>query len=240
MVEPVFFDENLKPADTVTLTGKEAKHAISVRRMRIGEPISVTNGKGLRLRGEVIQLSKDNLEIQVNEVIQEKEPALFFTLIQALAKGGRDELAIQAATELGISAIIPWSASRSVSRWEGAKKQAGVKRWAQIVLEASKQSLRSFIPAVGDVVDSQQLAKLLVEFDLALVLDPAGDSSLAEIKVPASGKIAIVVGPEGGISAEELDLFSSAQKVSLGNNVLRTSTAGPAVLAALTLGRIPA
>jgi 16S rRNA (uracil1498-N3)-methyltransferase len=240
MLEPVFVDENIKPADRVQLTGQEAKHAISVRRMRIGEAIAITNGKGLRLRGEVIQINKDNLEIQVNEVIQEKAPECSFTLIQALAKGDRDELAIQAATELGVSEIIPWSASRSVSRWEGAKKQAGVKRWQQIVLEASKQSLRSFIPEVGEVLDSPQLAKALSQFDLALVLDPNGDKFLADIKLPSSGKVAIVVGPEGGISLEELELFSSANRVSLGNNVLRTSTAGPAVLAALTLGRNPA
>jgi 16S rRNA (uracil1498-N3)-methyltransferase len=237
MVEPLFVDVDLKTADQITLTGAEAKHAIAVRRMRIGEAISITNGKGLRLRGVVVNLNKDSLEIQVDEIIQENAPALQFTLVQALAKGDRDELAIQAATELGVFAIIPWSTDRSISRWEGNKKQSGKDRWQQIVLEASKQSLRSFIPEVEDVIDSPALAKRLAGFDLALVLDPSGGKSLSEINLPTSGKVAIVVGPEGGISKEELEAFSSSEQISLGSNILRTSTAGPAVLAALTLGR---
>lgn len=238
MVEPLFVDVDLTPADQITLTGAEAKHAISVRRMRIGEAISVTNGKGLRLRGVVANLNKESLDILVDEITQEKAPALKFTLVQALAKGDRDELAIQAATELGVFAIIPWSADRSISRWEGNKKQSGKDRWQQIVLEASKQSLRSFIPEVEDVIDSPALAKLLAGFDLALVLDPSGGKRLSEVKLPTSGQVAIVIGPEGGISKEELEIFSASEHISLGSNILRTSTAGPAVLAALTLGRI--
>ncbi|NDD25378.1 MAG: 16S rRNA (uracil(1498)-N(3))-methyltransferase [Actinobacteria bacterium] len=182
-------------------------------------------------------MNKESLDIQVDEIIQENAPALQFTLVQALAKGDRDELAIQAATELGVFAIIPWSADRSISRWEGNKKKSGKDRWQQIVLEASKQSLRSFIPEVEDVIDSPALAKRLAGFHLALVLDPSGGKSLSEINLPTSGQVAIVVGPEGGISKEELEAFSGSEQISLGSNILRTSTAGPAVLAALTLGR---
>lgn len=237
MVEPVFVDLDLQPADRIYLTGAEAKHAIAVRRMRVGEAISVINGKGLRLRGEVLSVDKERLEIQVNQRLNEKQPPITFTLVQALAKGDRDELAIQTATELGASKIVPWSADRSVSRWEGKKRETGRERWQQIVLEAAKQSLRSFIPEVLPVVNSAELAKQLTEFDLVLVLDPAGTKSLAALELPAAGQVAVVVGPEGGISTEELALFSNFETVSLGNNILRTSTAGPAVIAALTLGR---
>ena len=236
MVEPLFFDPNLKPAERVTLTGDEAKHAVSVRRMRLGEAVAVTNGKGLKLRGEVIAVERNSMTIGVVEVIEEKLPARQFVLVQALAKGDRDELAIQAATELGVSEIIPWAASRSVSRWEGAKQKTGRDRWQQIVTEAAKQSLRSFIPQVSEVIDSKKLAESFGQFAKVLVLDPTGTKSLSAVSIPESGRIALIVGPEGGISAEELEIFSKAEIISLGSNVLRTSTAGPAVLAALTLG----
>lgn len=235
MLEPVFFQEDLKVADTVTLSGDEAKHAVSVRRMRVGEAIAITNGQGLKLRGVVAEVGKNTLTVSVSEVLEENPPARSFVLVQALAKGDRDELAIQAATELGVMEIIPWAASRSVSRWEGVKKTSGRNRWQQIVLEASKQSLRSFVPQVREIHSTAELANSLTDFALALVLDPAGEKHLSQVKLPESGRIAIVVGPEGGIAAEELELFANAEIISLGQNILRTSTAGPAVLAALTL-----
>jgi len=236
MVEPLFFQADLKPASEVILTGDEAKHAVAVRRMRIGESIAVTNGAGLKLRGTVSSLEKNSLTIEVIETIQESEPKLKFILVQALAKGDRDELAIQAATELGVFEVIPWQASRSVSIWEGKKQETGRSRWQQIVLEAAKQSLRSFVPHVREITTTNELADALGSFDLALVLDLSGNKSLKDLTLPDQGTVAIIVGPEGGISAEELEKLGAAQRVNLGSNVLRTSTAGPAVLAALTLG----
>ena len=235
MVEPLFIIDKLSPAEVVVLSGEEAKHASSVRRMRIGEAIAVTNGRGLKLRGTVAEVEKSSISIQVAEVIKEDEPALKFTLIQALAKGDRDELAIQAATELGVWEVIPWISARSVSVWEGKKLETGRARWQQIVQEAAKQSLRSFIPEVGQPLNSKQVAAALNDFDLVLVLEPTASQKLSGVSIPSSGRVAILVGPEGGISPEELELFSNAVQVNLGANVLRTSTAGPAVLAALTL-----
>ena len=236
MVEPLFFQAELKPASKVTLTGEEAKHAVSVRRMRIGEAIAVTNGLGLKVRGTVSALEKNTLTLEVSETIQDVEPDLKFVLVQALAKGDRDELAIQAATELGVFEVIPWQASRSVSIWEGKKRETGRARWQQIVLEAAKQSLRSFVPKVHEVQSTAELAKSLSSFEMAILLDLSGTKSLKDLKLPSEGRIAIIVGPEGGISSEELDKLATAEVVNLGSNVLRTSTAGPAVLAALTLG----
>ena len=235
MVEPLFIIDDLSPAETVVLSGEEAKHASSVRRMRVGEAIAVTNGRGLKLRGTVSEVEKNSISIQVAEVIKEDEPAMKFTLIQALAKGDRDELAIQAATELGVWELIPWIAARSVSVWEGKKLETGKARWQQIVREAAKQSLRSFIPEVGQALSSKQVAAALSNFDLVLVLEPTASQQLSGVSIPGSGRVAILVGPEGGISPEELEMFGNAVQVNLGANVLRTSTAGPAVLAALTL-----
>ena len=240
MVEPLFHKEDLQLpgiGSTVSLTGPEAKHAVAVRRMVIGEAIQLTDGKGLRVRGTVTATSSSLLELKVVEVNQEDGPSLEITLVQALAKGDRDELAIQAATELGVSRVIPWQASRSISRWDSAKEAKGRLRWQQVVNEAGKQSLRVIWPVVEKSVTTAELAKQVTSFDLVLVLDTTGSKLLSDVAIPKSGKLAIVVGPEGGIEANELELMASvsAQLVNLGANVLRTSTAGPAVIAALTL-----
>jgi 16S rRNA (uracil1498-N3)-methyltransferase len=239
MVEPLFYKEDLQAAagSVVTLSGPEAKHAVSVRRMQLGEAVQLTNGLGLRVKGTVSATSSSSLELKVSEVISESKPDLEITLVQALAKGDRDELAIQAATELGVFSVIPWQAARSISRWDSVKEVKARARWQQIVNEAGKQSLRAFWPEVRPSVSTADLVKVLGEFDLVLVLDVTGSQFLSALELPKQGSIAIVVGPEGGIAADELEVLagSGAVLVTLGANVLRTSTAGPAVIAALTL-----
>jgi len=239
MVEPLFYKEDLQTAagSVVTLTGPEAKHAVSVRRMQLGEAVQLTDGLGLRVKGKVSATSSSSLELKVSEVISESKPDLEITLVQALAKGDRDELAIQAATELGVFSVIPWQAARSISRWDSVKEVKSRARWQQIVNEAGKQSLRAFWPEVKPSVSTVDLVRALGEFDLVLVLDVTGSQALSAVKVPKQAAIAIVVGPEGGIASDELEVLAGAgaQLVTLGANVLRTSTAGPAVIAALTL-----
>ena len=243
MVEPLFHKDNLKGAAVgavVELSGSEAKHAITVRRMRVGEAIQLSDGSGLRVKGAIEEISGNSLIVLVSEVITEALPQRQLFLVQALAKGDRDELAIQAATELGITGVIPWQAARSISRWDGAKQAKGQERWQLIVNEASKQSLRAHNPKVQGIVDTKGLIKVLVDFDLVLVLDISASNLLSSLELPAQGKIALVVGPEGGIDASELELFisSGAELISLGANVLRTSTAGMAAVAAITLGNL--
>ena len=242
MVEPLFHKDHLvsEVGSLVELDGPEGKHAVQVRRMRQGEAIQLSNGKGLRVRGTVAEVFGSTLKLQVTEVIREELPARQITLVQALAKGDRDELAIQAATELGAMGIIPWQASRSISRWDGPKIAKGQARWQQIVSEAAKQSLRAYTPEVKNIVDTKELAGLVPSFDLVLVLDTSATATVAEAGIPTSGTIALVVGPEGGIEQSELDALQAAgaKLVSLGANVLRTSTAGPALIAALMLGNV--
>lgn len=242
MVEPLFHKENLvaEIGSLVELNGPEGKHAVQVRRMRQGEAIQLSDGKGLRVRGTVAELSGSTLKLEVTEVISEELPARQITLVQALAKGDRDELAIQAATELGAMGIIPWQASRSISRWDGPKIAKGQARWQQIVSEAAKQSLRAYTPEVKNIADTKDLAGLVASFDLVLVLDTSASATIAEAGIPSSGSIALVVGPEGGIEQSELDALQAAgaKLVSLGANVLRTSTAGPALIGALLLGNV--
>ena len=242
MVEPLFHKDNLvaEVGSIVELDGPEGKHAVQVRRMRQGEAIQLSNGKGLRVRGSVAEVAGSTLKLQVTEVIKEELPRRQITLVQALAKGDRDELAIQAATELGVMGIIPWQAARSISRWDGPKIAKGQARWQQIVSEAAKQSLRAYTPEVKNIVDTKELAGLVPSFDQVLVLDTSATATVAEAGIPTSGTIALVVGPEGGIEQSELDDLQAAgaKLVSLGANVLRTSTAGPALIAALMLGNV--
>ena len=242
MVEPLFHKDNLvaEVGSLVELDGPEGKHAVQVRRMREGEAIQLSDGKGLRVRGTVAEVSGSTLKLQVTEVIKEELPSRQITLVQALAKGDRDELAIQAATELGVMGIIPWQAARSISRWDGPKIAKGQARWQQIVSEAAKQSLRAYTPEVKNIVDTKELEALVSTFDQVLVLDTSATATVAEAGIPASGTLALVVGPEGGIEQSELDVLQAAgaRLVSLGANVLRTSTAGPALIAALMLGNV--
>lgn len=238
----LYLNPELEPADAevgarVHVTGEEARHAVTVARVRLGERIAIGDGSGFVVRGPVVAASADELAIEVDEVRHDPEPEPPLWLAQALAKGDRDELAIQAATELGVAGVIPWAAERSVSRWDGAKAAKGRERWSSIVREASKQAIRSRVPDVAALASTDELASLPGRL---FVLDPLGDVAVTE--VPLDGeRVTLVVGPEGGISSREFDALGTAGavRVRLGPEVLRTSTAGPAALAVLNarLGR---
>lgn len=237
-----YLDESLESAamgDRVSIVGSEARHAVTVSRISVGESIAIGNGAGLVVRGQVVTAEHSELSIEVAtvELDERRSPAVF--LAQALAKGDRDELAVQAATELGVDGVIPWTAARSISRWEGTKVAKGRDRWTAVVREASKQSLRSWIPDVLDLASTRQLVKLAAGARM-LVLEPTAESTLSALELDDRDLI-IVVGPEGGIAAHEREALAAvgASIVRLGGEVLRTSTAGPAALAVLNakLGR---
>lgn len=238
MADALFHLDNLANASVgqeLLLEGREAKHALQARRINIGEVIWLGDGNGTIARGPVIELAKTSLRINVESLEKKDPPATKITLVQALAKGDRDELAIQAATELGITQVIPWQAERSVSIWKGEKVQKGTDRWQSIVQEATKQSLRAYCPQVLVAVDTETLIEELKSFDRVYVLEPTGEQTLVGQALEGVESIAVVVGPEGGVSETELSLFGSAgfSTVRLGISVLRTSTAGVAAIAYL-------
>jgi 16S rRNA (uracil1498-N3)-methyltransferase len=241
-VSSLYFREDLEAVDVggrVSIVGAEAKHAATVNRTRPGHSVMIGNGRGLVVTGEVLESTSAELTIDVETVERVDRPTLSVTLVQALAKGDRDELAIQASTELGVDAVVPWSAARSVSRWEGPKVAKGRERWATIVREAAKQSIRAWVPKVGELSNTKAVAALAGD-NRVLVLEPDATERLTSV-VPDGRPIVLVVGPEGGIAPEELAAFTAAgaELVRLGDTVLRTSTAGPAALAVLNgiLGR---
>ncbi|KTR06390.1 16S rRNA (uracil(1498)-N(3))-methyltransferase [Curtobacterium luteum] len=228
--------------DRVSLDGAEGRHAVSVARVRVGETLRLGDGHGTVVTGPVVSTDRDALVLEVAAVDVSPAPSPTLTLVQALAKGGRDEMAVQASTEIGVDRIVPWSAARSVSRWEGAKVEKGRARWEAIAHEAAKQAIRPRVPVVESPVTTTQLAGTVGAGRAVLVLDPVGDVRLSAWERPADVEdIALVVGPEGGIDGAEFDrlVAAGAVRVRLGDTVLRTSTAGPAALSILQtrLGR---
>jgi 16S rRNA (uracil1498-N3)-methyltransferase len=225
--------------DIVVITGQEARHAVTVSRLAVGEFVRVGNGTGLVAAGTVTAVAPGEFQFVVDALtsVPRSSPAIW--LAQALAKGDRDELAIQAATELGVDGVIPWTAARSISRWEGSKVAKGHDRWAAVVREATKQSARAWMPEVASLVSTRQLAELADAAQL-VILDPLAEASLIELQTD-DRDLVLVVGPEGGISPAEFDLLYAAGAVGarLGGGILRTSTAGPAAIAVLSakLGR---
>lgn len=226
----------------VRLTGPDARHAVTVSRVRPPERLRLGDGAGLVVEGEVVEASPQEVSLRVEHVERAPEPRPRIVLVQALAKGDRDELAIQAATELGVDAVVPWQAARSISRWDAAKAEKGRARWATIVREASKQAIRPRVPEVAPLATTAAIAGLAASATV-LVLDPLAEHPLTALDATAFGDrdVVLVVGPEGGVAPEELVALTAAgaRGVRLGDTVLRTSTAGPAAVAVLSgmLGR---
>jgi 16S rRNA (uracil1498-N3)-methyltransferase len=228
--------------DDVVLTGAEAHHAATVRRLRGGEEVTVGDGRGAWLIGTAEAVGPREVVIRVSSRRDLPAPSPRLVLVQALAKGDRDELAVQAATELGVDEIVPWAAARSVSRWDQAKADKGRARWAAIAREAAKQAHRAWLPEVVPVTATRELASRAAA-SVVLVLEPTADLRLTTLALdPDDARdILLVVGPEGGIAPEELSTLTDAgaRQMRLGDTVLRTSTAGPAALAVVSaaLGR---
>ncbi|GAA3064646.1 16S rRNA (uracil1498-N3)-methyltransferase [Streptomyces olivoverticillatus] len=244
MTAPVFVVEEgaltgVFPGTVFSLDGPEGRHAVSVRRLRVGEEIVLTDGEGAGAYGTVAAVEgKDRLDVAVTSVRSEPMPQPRITVVQALPKGDRGELAVETMTETGVDAIVPWAAARCVTQWKGERGQKSLGKWRATAREAGKQSRRLHFPPVAELMTTKQVANLLSGAAFAAVLHEEGSTPLATAELPAVGDIVLVVGPEGGVSPEELAVFeeAGAQPYRLGPSVLRTSTAGTAA-AALLLGR---
>lgn len=222
--------------DVVVLDGPEGRHAATVRRTRVGEHLLLTDGAGLRVEAEVVAVGAGTLDLRVVSVTSDPEPSPRLVLVQALAKNDRDDQAIEAATECGVDEVVPWQASRSVVQWRGDRGDKAWRKWDAVLVAATKQSRRTRRPVLAPAATSAQLSARIGAAAAAFVLHEDARMPLAGVTLPASGDVVVVVGPEGGISPEELAAFEAAGAVTvrLGDTVLRSSSAGPAALAVLS------
>lgn len=255
MSNPVFFTpagtlDEARPGALFVLDGAEARHAVTVKRLAVGEAVDIADGAGRRLSGTVAHVAPAELTVECSSVTLEDRPAVRLVLVQALAKGDRDELAIETSTELGIDAVIPWQSERSIVRWKGDRAAKAHAKWQSAVAAAAKQARRAWIPEVRSAVDTQGLAAQVAGAALAVILHEDAVKPLRGLLEgwrdagpagPEPREILLIVGPEGGISPREVTKLCSAGAVTalLGPHVLRSSTAGPAavVIASDVLGR---
>ncbi|MFJ3030743.1 16S rRNA (uracil(1498)-N(3))-methyltransferase [Rothia terrae] len=249
MTSPVFYVEpselsKVEVGSFIALTGEEGHHARNVKRLSSGESVDIADGEGMRAVGVVESVLPEGLSIRVIEMAHEsRSPRLY--LVQALAKGDRDIMAIEMATEVGVAGVIPWQADRSIVRWKGERAKKAHAKWQNVVSAAAKQSRRSLIPTVYDLHTSKQLTQTIAEVTgenaAVFILHEQGNqqltSVLADTNLSSTEEIYVMVGPEGGISPEELDAFvqAGAQVTLLGQEVLRSSTAGLAALSAVNI-----
>ncbi|MDU0349452.1 16S rRNA (uracil(1498)-N(3))-methyltransferase, partial [Actinomyces sp. MRS3W] len=241
-LEPAGSADSAAPGDLLALTGPEAHHAVAVRRLRVGERVDLVDGAGLRLVCEVTDVAADGgrrerLTARVVQRVEEPEAGVRLVLVQALAKGGRDEQAVETATEVGADVVLPWQADRCVSVWRGVKLGRGRERWQATVREAAKQARRARVPEVLEAVSTRQLCEWTAEQVSAggavLVLHEESRTPIGGVEIPAPVSagvpgtvpvLAVVVGPEGGISEAETTALEAAgaTTVRLGPHVMRT------------------
>ncbi|WP_433609971.1 16S rRNA (uracil(1498)-N(3))-methyltransferase [Dactylosporangium sp. CA-139114] len=228
---PLFLVTALPEGSSFVLDGPEGHHAADVQRITPGEALLLADGRGGVARAVVVAARKGALTLELDEPTFEPAPDPALTVVQGIAKGERAELAVQLLTEVGVDRIVPWQAARSIARW---KDERPLERWRSTVREAAKQSRRCWVPEVAPACTTRQLALS----GTVLVLHEEAALPLSSVPLPESGSITLVVGPEGGVAPEELDAIGGTA-VRLGREVLRTSTAGAAAVAALSvrLGR---
>lgn len=250
MTAPVFLVSSqiartVQVGGQVRLDGPEGRHAVAVRRLGVGERIDLTDGFGVLMRCVVVEVSgRDELRAEVKAIVRQARPVPWLTVVQALPKGDAGELAVTLLTEVGVDEIVPWSAARSVARWD-AKAVRGAEKWRIAAIAAGKQARRPRLPIIADLADTRAVVARVATTPLAIVLheEPlpsalAGD--LAQQLEPASGapissEILLIVGPEGGLTDHELAAFleAGARALRLGPTVMRAATAGAFAAAAL-------
>lgn len=219
----------------IEVTGDEAHHAVAVRRLRVGESVLLTDGRGRVVRGRVTSTGKRVFALDVDRIDRFLVPTPELVVVQAVPKGDRGELAVEVLTEIGVARVVPWAASRSVAIWKGERGEKALARWRTTAREAAKQARRAWQPEVTELMTTDEVADLVGSSTLAIVLHEEATTALSTLAVPGVGSVLIVVGPEGGLTEHEVETFvaAGAHSVRLGTEVLRTSTAGLAAAAAV-------
>jgi 16S rRNA (uracil1498-N3)-methyltransferase len=238
VTDPLFFADvdRLRAAtigEVFELDGPEGHHAATVRRLAVGEKLELSDGAGLVFSAVVTAVRGHALQVELSTrlLVGAYEPRI--TVVQALAKGDRDELAVQTMTEVGVDAIVPWQASRSIVRWDdAARAEKALARWRSTAREAAKQARRPWlvdVPALATTRDvAARIESAVANKGVAVVLHEASDRPLTELAFADATEVVLVIGPEGGIADDEIAAFETAGAATcrLGPTVLRTSTAG--------------
>jgi len=236
MSRALFYVDALPGAGGIAVVdGDEGFHASNVRRIRPGEELDLSDGNGTVAHCVVEEAAKGRLSARVLDVTDVPGPTPSVTIAQALPKSERSELAIELATEAGADGFLAWQAQRCVARWESAAKvDKGLRRWGAVARSAARQSRRAHVPEIEGLVSTAQLLTR-VPGVLTLVLHESATVPLADIGLADAAAVLLVVGPEGGISDEELAELTGAgaRTVRLGPSVLRTSTAAAVALGAI-------
>ncbi|WP_051581372.1 16S rRNA (uracil(1498)-N(3))-methyltransferase [Pseudonocardia acaciae] len=241
MTPPLHLVDELPAGELAELAGAEGRHAVTVRRTRVGERLLLGDGRGGLADAEVTEVGRDALTVRILARRRVPAPRPTVTLAQALVKGDRGELAVELATEAGVDAILPWRAARCVARWDdGPRGAKALARWRSTVRAAAKQSRRAWLPEIGEPVGTDELAAQLTAAQptAAFVLHESADLPIATAVHdlgPDAHNLLLIVGPEGGITDDELATLraAGARAVRLGPEVLRASTAATVALAAI-------
>lgn len=240
MVATLFYVDALPETGALAVVGgDEGFHAATVRRIRPGEQLVLGDGAGGLAHCLVEQAGRDGLAARVLDrwTVAGGQPAV--TVVQALPKSERSELAIELATEAGADAFVAWQADRCVANWQGARADKGLRRWRAVVRSAARQSRRAHIPPVDGVLSTAALAQRIRDEVAAgavvLALHESATNRLSDVAVRQANSLVLLVGPEGGITPDELAAFDEAGAVAvrLGPQVLRTTSAAAVALGAL-------
>ena len=239
MTLPVFLTQSplAGASGTITVGPEVAGHAVRVRRMGAGEELELIDGTGVRLRGTIQEGTSDSLTRSVTDETEDPQHRPRLVLVQALAKNDRDIQAIEAATEVGVDAVIPWAAQRSIADWPAKKAHKMAAKWANVLTAATLQARRARVPELGELMRGTAVTQLVTPTSRVIVLDETESSGLTEaVNDLGEGdidQIVVIVGPEGGITPAEVDALVSAgaRTAVLGPTILRASTAGPVALA---------
>jgi 16S rRNA (uracil1498-N3)-methyltransferase len=220
--------------------GDEGFHAANVRRIRTGEQLDLGDGAGVVALCVIEDAAKGRLSGRVLERRTVEPPSPRVTVVQALPKSERSELAVELATEAGADAFVAWQSERCVARWDGAAKvDKGLRRWQAVARSAARQSRRAYVPAVSSLVSTPELVRAVADMTtdgaVVLALHESATGPLAEVPLAQTHSVVLIVGPEGGISDAEIAALSDAGAipVRLGPTVLRTSTAAAVALGAI-------
>ncbi|WOC13575.1 16S rRNA (uracil(1498)-N(3))-methyltransferase [Gordonia sp. MP11Mi] len=241
MTPPLFWVDDVPAAgEEATVSGSEGRHAVTVTRIRRGQRVVLGDGRGTLADCDVLGTSgKDRLTVRAGRVEFVTRPKPLVTVVQALPKSERAELAVDLMTEAGVDVIVPWQAARCVARWAGSKAERGVDKWRSAAATAAKQARRSWIPEVADLATTmdvrERCARVVGDGGVVALLHETGSTPFRSLEFAAASEIILVIGPEGGLDDAEIEDLTAlgGRPVVLGPEVLRTAAAGAVALGAL-------